>query len=201
VVEGFYIMQHLPNRQVVVAGHVQDENPAGASVMFSGVATGQTTVNESGQFQATLSVSQLGQITAVARDSAGLLSAPVSLTVSNVAPVITSFTATEGANRLWTFSGTVSDEAAAGLAVTFASAISALNGLTVTVSANGTFSVTVQLTTSDYGSVAATLTDWWGEESNEVCVYVSPTNLGGGMGGGIGGGGGGFPGGGFGGGL
>jgi hypothetical protein len=171
VVDGFYVMQYLPNKQVVVAGHVQDDMP-GCTVTFSGVASGMTSCNAQGQFQTTLTASQLGQITATARDFKGLTSAGVSLTLTNYAPVIQNFQAVQNGN-MWTFSGKVMDEAAQGLVVQLTSGMPDLTSAGAQVQADGTFSYTVELNNAmDFGTVAANCTDWWGAQANTVSYTV-----------------------------
>lgn len=183
VIDSFFISQHLPNRQVVVMGHVTDDSTQ-VTVNFTGVATGTVMVDGLGNFTATLTATQLGQITAVATDngagdntrfmpSSPLSSAPATVTLTNVAPVIQNFTATQGTNNVWTFTGRVVDEAASGLTVTLTSGMPSLSRLTTTVAADGTFTIVVQLNDPlDCGTVCADVTDWWGVAASQVSTVV-----------------------------
>jgi hypothetical protein len=91
-------------------------------------------------------------------------------------PVISNFTATEGYNNIWTFSGMVTDgtSSAAGLTVTFGG-LNSLNGKTATVGSNGVFTLTVQLQPGEGGYATAQTTDSSGFNSNLAQVLVDPT--------------------------
>jgi hypothetical protein len=81
---------------------------------------------------------------------------------ANVAPKITNFKVTVGANNVATFSGTVVDEAAAGLTVTLTGPQGCLQpgGVAVVTDANGNFSWQGTVApTVDTGTVKATVTD------------------------------------------
>ena len=176
-ISGFSIVCHLPNRQVVVSGQVQDDNGVdGLTVTLSGVASGQTQTDGEGNFQATLTCSQLGQILATAVDANGVGSAVAAVTVSNTAPSITDFSGSEGPGHLWTFSGRVVDEAPAGLTVVFTSSMPSLQQASCTVQADGSFSFSVLLCDpNDHGTVEASVTDWWGARSESVFWLVEPS--------------------------
>jgi hypothetical protein len=178
-ISSFMILTHLPYRQVEVAGQVEDDGSVGGlAINFNGVAVGQTQTNSNGRFQTTLGCSALGKIHATAIDSQGLVSAPVSVTVTNGAARITDFSGSEGAGDLWTFSGKVIDEAPSGLAVTFTSGMPSLSWATATVLANGSFTFSVFLCDpNDYGTVKATVTDWWNAVSDPVYWVVEPSGL------------------------
>jgi len=147
------------NKTVILSGKVTDAQAGGVVVTFSGVVSGTATTDANGNYSVTLTPTALGQITATTTDVWGLTSSSVMATVSNTAPTIT-LTAVQHGNT-WTFSGHVTDEYAAGLVVTF-SGPGAINGRTTTVACDGTYSLSVMLTSSDVGWVTATVTDWWG---------------------------------------
>jgi hypothetical protein len=92
------------------------------------------------------------------------------------APVITQFGVSYAGAGLVTLSGTVSDENPGGCTVTLHGIQSEIDGQTVTVFANGTFSTTVTMQTdgSDDGTVTAQAKDAGGQVSNEASVYVHP---------------------------
>jgi hypothetical protein len=179
-ISSFSLICHLPNKQVVVSGQVESDNGAdGLTVTFSGVASGQTQTDSEGYFQTTLTCSQLGQILATAVDADGVGSAVAAVTVSNSAPSITNFSGSEGPGHVWTFTGRVVDEAAAGLSVVFTSGMPSLTQASCTVQGDGTFSYSVVLADpNDHGTVQAKVTDWWGTESQPVFWLVEPSGLG-----------------------
>jgi hypothetical protein len=148
-----------PNRQVTLSGKVTDAQPGGLVVTFAGAASGSTTTNADGSYSVTLTATALGQITATTQDVWGLNSAAVSVTVSNAAPTITLSGSQVG--NVWTFSGRVTDECPAGLVVVF-SGPADLAGQKATVQSDGTYSLTIMLSSCDTGIVTATVTDWWG---------------------------------------
>lgn len=94
----------------------------------------------------------------------------------NTAPVIEDFTAEEAGNGLFLFTGRVTDEAPAGLTVTFGG-VQSVAGLTAVTDENGNFSLLVRLNTdgTDNGIVSAMTADAQGAASNEALVHVSPT--------------------------
>lgn len=88
----------------------------------------------------------------------------VSLTFTyNMPPQITSFTAIEGPDSVWTFEGTVWDENVMGLTIVFGGV---LDGHQVLANGDGTFSYSLQLTPDQEGLVTAQTTDEYGEDSN-----------------------------------
>lgn len=151
-------------RTVTLFGQVTGGDAAGYTVTFSGVVSGSTTTDQSGAFSYTAQASSLGKVSATATSSSGQTSNVAQVDVKSTAPTIVSFTAVEGLNNLWTFSGRVTDESPAGLIVT----LGGVQGLSVTatVGADGWFSVTVQLAENITGTATAKTTDWWGLDSN-----------------------------------
>jgi hypothetical protein len=152
-------------------GTVSDNTPASCVVVFSGATSGVAMCNGSGQFDGTFAVETLGQVTATANDGTQN-SQPVSTTLTNAAPTVTNFTAVQGPNNTWTFSGKVNDEAPAGLSVIL-SGPPGVNGQTATVLANGLFSVTVTLPPTSCGFVTATVADWYGATGSAQTYFGS----------------------------
>lgn len=155
----------LPDHVAQLSGMVADANPGTVQITFSGAATGSTTANSAGNFSYSTTNAVLGSVTAVAVNQQNVSSNPVTATLRNAAPVITSFNAVQGSGGYWTFSGTVTDDTPAGATVTFAG-LPELAGKKITVNADGTFSYTVQLQPGESGMVTAQATDVWGQTSN-----------------------------------
>src|SRR5262249_31819935 len=147
-----------PDGTVRLQGHAADEEPGMQRIDISGVASGVTYTDARGNFDVTLRPSQPGVVRATATDQwlQTALAAAVSLT--NAPPVIVNFTGGVVSGTLWTFTGTVKDESPQGLTVYF-SGLPDLNGKTATVGADGSFSLTVQLTYGQGGTVQAQVTD------------------------------------------
>ena len=91
------------------------------------------------------------------------------------APVITNFSC-RAASGLWTFSGTVLDDAPAGLTVRFGGAPASLQGQSAVTDSGGNFSFSVVLQTngSDTGTATADTTDTDGNSSNTATCDVNP---------------------------
>jgi hypothetical protein len=159
-----------PNRQVTVAGAVTDENPGGLSVTFGGAATGSAVTTSLGGYSATLTASQLGLLTATVTDDAQQ-TGQASVTLTNAAPQITSFSAMKGMGNLWTFRGTVDDEYEPGLVVEL-DGLPSLEGRTATVCSDGSFSLMVELAAGEMGEAHAQATDWWGVGSNVATYFI-----------------------------
>jgi hypothetical protein len=158
VIVGLDVAQ-VPGAKFRISGRVADETPGSCSVAIAGAATGTLLCDSNGNFSGIFSVPVLGGITVVASDGQ-LFSDGAAIMLGNAAPT-TTITATHGTGGNWTFSGTVTDEAPAGLTVTLAGP-GAIQGRTATAQANGTWSVTVNLRAGVQGTVTATVTDWYG---------------------------------------
>jgi hypothetical protein len=148
----------VPGKKFRISGRVADETPASCSVSITGAATGGAQCDASGSFSVTCDVPTLGDITVIASDGQ-LSSTPAGLTLGNVAPT-TTITAVKNGGQ-WTFSGSVADEAPAGLTVTLSGA-PGINGRTVTVAANGSWSISVIMFAQVQGIATAKVTDWYG---------------------------------------
>lgn len=104
---------------------------------------------------------------------AALVAAASSTATAPVAaPVITSFqVASAGSANWFTFSGTVTGYLP-GMTVTISSNLPDLQGVQVTVGANGSFSYTQQLRAGESGTATAVATDVYGQSSNVASVFV-----------------------------
>src|SRR5262249_28665683 len=120
----------VPGKKFRFTGTVSDDTPGSCLVVFSGAANGLAMCHSSGQFDGTFDVQTLGVVTAVANDGSQN-SDPVTKTLTNNAPTV-NVRAVQGPNNAWTFSGTVGDEAPAGLTVVF-SGPAGVNGQTAIV--------------------------------------------------------------------
>ena len=90
----------------------------------------------------------------------------------NPAPRITSFVAIEQEDNLWTFTGYVEDNDNPGtLLIDFGGL---LEGQTVIVEFDGSFTLSVYLDPGDCGLVTAQTTDEYGEVSNLAETWISP---------------------------
>lgn len=154
-----------------VFGVVTDEFPNLNNVNFGGVVSGSTTPAENGQFQFTFSSSVLGGMTIRAVDNIGQNSILSNFQLTNQAPVIAPFFATRDGNA-WIIQGTVADEFAPGLVVTFHSSIPSIDGRTTTVLSDGSFFIVAYLKIGESGVVSADTTDWFGIASNTAYTWV-----------------------------
>jgi hypothetical protein len=161
--------------EFTLTGHVTDDQPAGLTVQFSGAYSGSVQTDANGDFSLTVSPDQLGVVSASVTDTAGLVSNLAQAIFSSMPPMITSFTTSNVLGHIWTFTGHVADDYAAGLKITFGGSVQAVDGLTATVDADGNFSLTVEIADGDSGGVSAQTTDWWGQASNQAICWVSPT--------------------------
>lgn len=152
--------QQVPGQKFRISGTVNDNTPGSCSVTISGAASGTIACDASGNFSAVLDVATPGSITAIASDGQ-LQSGQFMYLLSNNMPT-NSVIAVQGANDTWTFSGTVTDEAAAGLTVRLVGP-AGVQGTTATVLSDGTWSVTVIVPPLAGGQVDAQVTDWYGQ--------------------------------------
>jgi len=152
--------QQVPGQKFRIYGRVADANPANCGVVITGAATGVATCDANGYFDAIFNVATPGAIQAVVGNGQAQ-SAPSAGMLTNAGPAVAGLTAVQGAGNTWTFSGTVTDEAPAGLTVTLTGP-PGVNGATATVGANGSWSVTLTLPEGTSGNLTATVTDWYG---------------------------------------
>jgi hypothetical protein len=160
------------NRAVTLSGTVSDESPDGRLVTFTGSATGTTTTAADGTFSVQLPATSLGAVQAVTTDPWGLTSAAAQVTLTNVRPQITNFSASQESGNTWTFSGTVVDECPQGLRVQLGG-LGSLTGQSATVAENGNFFLTQNLLPGERGTATASVTDWWGSASDLATRAVS----------------------------
>jgi hypothetical protein len=157
----------VPGQKFQISGTVADNNPSACSVTISGAASGTLQCDASGNFSGVFAVPTLGQITAVATDGTQN-SQPAVATLGNNAPTIT-VTAIYHAG-MWIFSGTVGDEAPAGLTVTL-SGSRLVNGQQATVQADGTWRIALTAGSAASGSISAKVTDWYGQQATAYTSY------------------------------
>lgn len=155
------------NKQLTLSGKVTDDTPSGLTVSITGLATGTVTTDSNGNYTITVTASgPNGTITATTADIWGQ-AASAQVTASNSAPVISALSASASSYGFWSITGKVADEHPGGLTLTFTSTdVPAINGLTTTVQADGSFSLTVLIPNTQSGYFYAQTTDWWGVQSN-----------------------------------
>lgn len=160
----------VANNQVVLQGHVDALDQVNLAIMLSGTVSTTVTTDANGDFTLTACPDALGEIYATVQDPWGQISQAVVSLASNV-PTILDFTCVPEIGNMWTFSGRVADEHAAGMTVSFGG-LPSLLGKTATVNADGTFSFTIELQPGEEGTATAWTCDWWGQLSETVCTFV-----------------------------
>jgi hypothetical protein len=155
----------LSGQSVRLNGNVSDPALSTVTVSFTGVMSGSTSVDSSGNFSYTANATGLGTVSAVATDGQQLQSATVQIQVVCPKPSLNLTLLYLNQNKLL-LTGTVTAPSRGGLTVTFAGVAT---GSTVT-DANGNFSATVSA--SGTGNINATVTDAWGQVSNPATVAV-----------------------------
>jgi hypothetical protein len=178
------------HRMVHITGQVLDDTQgATVTVNVTGFVSGNTSADSSGHFAVDLHATPatspaspgnmlsggngpevtLGNVTAVAVDSAQAISAAASAAVVDVAPHITCLVPTQNLGTLWSFSGEVADST--GPVDVYFSGLAALQGLSATTSDNGAFLLGVDLQ-HQTGQVTAYAVDCWGVQSTYECCLV-----------------------------
>jgi hypothetical protein len=147
--------QILPGQQVELTGQLLDANPAGATVTFSGAATGSTTTDANGNFSFIADSASLGTVYASAVDQAQQTTNLAHATIADSGPIIT-FTVSSMSQTSVTITGSVTDVDKQGISV---QASGFASGSTLT-DANGNFTFTSALGAG--GAVLVSATDLWG---------------------------------------
>ena len=160
---------YQPNKYVQFSGGVSNTpNPGGQTIQFSGAVSGTATTAANGSFSATLKANDLGAVNVTS------ISQPcntVTVTLVSGQPVISNFQAFNEGNGMWLFTGTVSGAPTQGEVVDFGG-IAALEGKSVAVNADGSFSFCVVVQGGQGGMVWAEAVDWWGNTSNAAQAPV-----------------------------
>jgi hypothetical protein len=153
--------------QVELSGTVQDTGGlAGITVYFSGVCTGNTTVNAAtGNFDYTTNASSLNNVFAIAVDPQNNQSLQVS-SLLDVAPPQLTLNVSYNQQRSLTMSGGIVAAQNSGLTVSVGGVVSG----SATSNSQGNYTVTD--TASGPGQVTAQTTDVWGQNSNVATVNV-----------------------------
>jgi hypothetical protein len=162
-----FTVMPMQGRMVSVSGTFSDEDPSSVTITLGGKLSGTANVMGGGtnSFWYMGEASGLGTITAVATDNENLSSEPASATLSSNVPSLT-LNISYGARRQISLSGTINDESP--------------NNCTVTI--NGKVSATLTNPGSPFmwmgeasglGTITATVTDPWGQVSQEVQVEVT----------------------------
>jgi hypothetical protein len=129
-----------------------------------------------GQYSVTLTAVAPGTVTAAAAD--GSSNTP-SFTLTDATVAITSFSASEGTNHLWTLSGTVdySGRSTMGLVVYFGGAPVSLANQMTAADGSGHFqlSLTLNGTSTDNGTASAQVVTPWGDYSASALANVQQT--------------------------
>jgi hypothetical protein len=147
-------------------------NASNQQVEIYGMAHGTAVTDSNGHYDITLQASNLGQVQAT-----DTYSDHASLQLTDPAPVI-SFSAVEGANDVWTFTGTITyNRPFTAMTVYLGGAPVSLQGVTCTANDQGTFGISIQLngTSSDNGTATAVAIDAWGTSSNTATDYIWQT--------------------------
>jgi hypothetical protein len=161
-------------RMVTVYGVLSDvPNVANQPVTITGKVQGTTATDSLGDYSLTEVADGTGVVTASSNG------ASANTSITDLAPVINTFQATEGTGDMWTFSGTVTYRSPQGLSVVLGGAPVSVPGNSAPVRADGTFSVCIQLngTPSDNGLVWARTTSPYGLVSNTAYDDVVQTGV------------------------
>jgi hypothetical protein len=164
-------VQYGTGTTIVLSGHFGNTStPAGQVVNIWGKANGSSVTDINGNFSITLVASGLGDVYAQVDDSN-----VADAVLVDSAPVIDKFTATEGSNDMWVFTGHVIDMNPQNLTINLGGQPVSLAGKTVTVDASGNFSIAIQLngTESDNGTATAQAVDAWGVTSNIAMTLIT----------------------------
>jgi hypothetical protein len=164
----------LSGTLVQVNGTVTDDVSAICTVSLTGVVQATTAVNPDGTFAVQATASALGQVTAVAQDAVTNSISPQFVAQFDVAPPeIQNFSVQRAQANVWTFTGTVVHAPAGNIPVAFGGPGNLSNAM-ITTNANGTFTLTIALINPPPTfTVSAIATDVWGQQSDEVCLFVN----------------------------
>jgi hypothetical protein len=147
-----------PSPQVSeIKGAVIDTNPSGDTVTLSGGVNAAVHVNADGTFEYDVQASGVGTIVGTIINNATLSASAQTVFVDGTSnPVITSFGADHGYGNVWTFSGQVQSQAGGPISLQFGGLVT-LQTKTATCNSDGSFTVTILLSTSQNDTGLATV--------------------------------------------
>lgn len=149
-------------------------NVGGVAIDISGQADGITSTDANGHYTITLTADGLGMVYAAAVGT----DATAMDELWDVAPEVTSFTVTEGAGGVWTFSGSISYHRPFDtMTITFGGVPITVSGGGASANSSGSFTwlVTLNGTASDNGLVWAEAVSPWGLVSDKAYDNVYQT--------------------------
>jgi hypothetical protein len=163
-------------RTVTLSGDLTNTpNPAGHLIQLYGQASGSTITDANGHYSITLKASGLGKVGAVLRDD---FSTYATATLTDTAPVITSFQAIEEQNHIWEFKGTVTWNRPFGsMIIDFGGQPVSIQNQSTTAKSTGSFDLCLQLNgkSTDNGTVGCWALDCWGVQSQVAMAMVHQT--------------------------
>ena len=163
---------YFANRGVSCAGVLTGDAPnAQVQLYINGQAWCYTTTDADGNWRTSAQAPAPGKITAKAVDGSSDVAS--AMLAASPAPEIDQFGAVEAPGNWWTFSGHVKDDNYQGEVVRFtAPRLSFINGQSTTVDASGNFSITVQNSNGQTGTVYTEAVNWWGLTSQLVSYTI-----------------------------
>ena len=156
-------------RMVTLSGEIDDANPSGLSVAFTGVVNDSVAVNPDGTYSLTVQADSPGAIQATTVDPNNLVNLSAGAELTNEAPAL-NLALSYGAGRTVTLSGQVTDDMPSDDMVTFTGVVQG----SVPVNPDGTFTFTSWA--SGLGTVTASTVDPWGVSSNNATAEVTGVN-------------------------
>jgi hypothetical protein len=164
---------HLSGSLATCSGNLQNQNGPVANqvINLTGAVQASTRTDSQGNYSVTLQAPQVGQEDTTSADG---LSNVAQCNLQGGSLTINSFSATYLGNGYWLFSGTVSGANSQGAVVNF-SGISALQGQSTTVNADGTFNFYSSVPPDQTGMVYAQVVDSSGDTSLMVETEVTQT--------------------------
>jgi hypothetical protein len=143
-------------------------NDAGQTINIGGYGgTTTATTDANGNYTVTVADTQLGTVYA-GYGSGGQMLAQASVNVNPEAPTIANFGASQESGGYWDFSGEITGTPDPGGMTITLGGLSSIQGMQITVNANGTFAEEFQLN-GQTGTVGAMTTDWWGRSAESSC--------------------------------
>lgn len=158
------------SKSVTVSGQVSDIDQGSLTVTISGIVNGTVATSSNGSYTFTAQASGLGNVSASTSDEWGQASNTATAAASCPAPTISNFSAVQSSPGYWTFTGQVNAPNPGNLTVVLGGVAS---GHSCTTAANGSFSITLQLTIITAGEATAQTTDIWGQQSNVAYCWCS----------------------------
>ncbi len=168
-----YTLKNTSDPTVSVLGHVTSDNSGTSTVVFTGAISKTVVTDSNGYFSFTVTPDYRGVVSAIGWDHLNYQTNVQKSLVLQLPPTFTSFTASLGANSVWTFQGNVSDVDPRSVRIVF-EGLACLNNASTGCDGAGNFCFSFAAPADSSATIMATATNSFGLSATAFTT-IQPT--------------------------